>query len=102
MKKNIPVAGITKNQRLKELEKIKNKYEKKGYLFIEYIDDGMTKSIAIFEIDENNIKQSSGLFTKIFLGFILIIIVLIIISPTKPIENNTLQETTTLSTDEIL
>lgn len=101
MKKNIPVAGITKNQRLKELEKIKNKYEKKGYLFIEYIDDGMTKSIAIFEIDENNIKQSSGLFTKIFLGFILIIIVLIIISPTKPIENNTLQETTTLSTDEI-
>jgi len=50
MKKNISVSGLTKNQRLKELEKIKTKYQKKGYVFIEYIDNGITKSIAILSL----------------------------------------------------
>ncbi|MDN5049775.1 NTF2-like N-terminal transpeptidase domain-containing protein [Aliarcobacter butzleri] len=76
MKKNIDIVGLTKKQRLEELEKAK----KEGYTSIEYTDNGITKSFTTFEIDEANIKQSSGLFTKIFLGIILTIIILIIIS----------------------
>ena len=79
MKKNIDIAGFTQKQRLDELERIKTKYEKKGYKYIDYTDNGMTKSFATFEIDEANIKQGSGIFKKIFLGIIVVIIVLIII-----------------------
>lgn len=59
-KKNISVAGFTKNQRTKELEKIKKKYSKKGYEFVEYIDDGVTKSIAIFEVDDSILKKEKS------------------------------------------
>ena len=81
MRKNINIAGFTQKQRLDELEKVKGKYSKKGYTFINYTDHGMTKSFATFEIDEANIKQGSGLLKKIFLGIIVVIIVLIIIAP---------------------
>lgn len=74
MKKNIPVAGITKNQRLKELEKIKKKYEKKGYSFIEYIDDGITKSIAIFEVSDVVAKKDKSSLIKNSLIFLILII----------------------------
>lgn len=59
-KKNISVAGFTKDQRIKELEKIKKKYSKKGYEFVEYIDDGVTKSIAIFEVDDSILKKEKS------------------------------------------
>ena len=81
MRKNIDIAGFTEKQRLDELERVKAKYSKKGYTFVNYTDDGMTKSFATFEIDEANIKQGSGIFKKIFLGIIVVIIVLIIIAP---------------------
>lgn len=81
MKKNIDIVGFTEKQRLDELERVKAKYEKKGYTYIDYTDNGMTKSFATFEIDEANIKQGSGIFKKIFLGIMVVIIVLIIIAP---------------------
>ena len=81
MRKNIDIAGFTQKQRLDELERVKAKYSKKGYTFVNYTDHGMTKSFATFEIDEANIKQGSGIFKKIFLGIIVVIIVLIIIAP---------------------
>ncbi|RXI27680.1 hypothetical protein [Aliarcobacter trophiarum] len=89
MKKNIDITGFTQKQRLDELEKIKTKYEKKGYTYIDYTDNGMTKSFATFEIDEANIKQGSGIFTKIFLGIIIVIIVLIIMTPSDNKEKET-------------
>ena len=89
MKKNIDIAGFTQKQRLDELERIKTKYEKKGYKYIDYTDNGMTKSFATFEIDEANIKQGSGIFKKIFLGIIVVIIVLIIIAPSDNEEKET-------------
>ena len=74
MKKNISVSGLTKNQRLKKLEKIKTKYQKKGYVFIEYIDNGITKSIAIFEISEENLKKNkSTLYKNISIFFVILI-----------------------------
>ncbi len=76
-KKNISVAGFTKDQRAKELEKVKKKYSKKGYNFIEYIDDGVTKSIAIFEVDDSILKKEKsknlitiGIIIMIFAFFI--------------------------------
>ena len=89
MKKNIDIAGFTQKQRLDELERIKTKYEKKGYKYIDYTDNGMTKSFATFEIDEANIKQGSGIFKKIFLSIIVVIIVLIIIAPSDNEEKET-------------
>ena len=89
MRKNINIAGFTQKQRLDELERIKTKYEKKGYKYIDYTDNGMTKSFATFEIDEANIKQGSGIFKKIFLGIIVVIIVLIIIAPSDNEEKET-------------
>ena len=89
MRKNIDIAGFTEKQRLDELERVKAKYSKKGYTFVNYTDHGMTKSFATFEIDEANIKQGSGLFKKIFLGIIVVIIVLIIIAPSDNEEKET-------------
>ena len=60
MKKQIVVGGFTKEQREKELEKIKNKYSKKGYEFLNYIDNGALKSVAIFEVDENKIRKEKA------------------------------------------
>lgn len=87
MKKNIDIVGFTEKQRLDELERVKAKYEKKGYTYIDYTDNGMTKSFATFEIDEANIKKGNGLFTKIFIIFFVVIVGLLILSPDKPIEN---------------
>ena len=90
MKKNIQVSGFTKAQRLKDLEKIKTKYLKKDYKFIEYIDDGITKSIAIFEVDEKIIKKEKN--KKITIAVVsLLIIVFFIFSTTK--ETNFLEKT---------
>ncbi len=77
MKKNIQVSGFTKVQRLKSLEKIKSKYLKKDYKFIEYIDDGITKSMAIFEVDEKIIKKEKKRKTIIVIGSLFIIVFLI-------------------------
>lgn len=60
MKKNIVVGGFTKAQREKELEKIKAKYKKKDYKFIEYIDNGSLKSIAIFEVNASILKKEKS------------------------------------------
>jgi hypothetical protein len=72
LKKNISISGLTQIQREKELEKIKIKYEKKGYNFVEYRDNGMAKSIAIFDVDESILKKEKP--SKILLFFILIFI----------------------------
>ena len=60
MKKQIVVGGFSKEQREKELEKIKSKYAKKGYSFIHYIDNGALKSVAVFEVDENRIRKEKA------------------------------------------
>ena len=57
MKKQFVVGGFSKEQREKELEKLRAKYSKKGYKFIHYIDNGALKSVAIFEVDEALIKK---------------------------------------------
>lgn len=57
MKKAIAIGGFTKEQREKELEDKKQKYSKKGYEFIEYIDNGTLKSVAVFEVDEAYLKK---------------------------------------------
>lgn len=70
-KKTISVSGFTKDQRAKDLERIKKKYKKKGYVFIEYIDDGITKSTAIFEVDEAILKKDK--LTKIVAAVIIVV-----------------------------
>ncbi len=60
MKKQIVIGGFSKEQREKELEKIKKKYTKKGYRFINYIDKGALKSLAIFEVEESIIKKEKA------------------------------------------
>jgi hypothetical protein len=93
MKKNISVSGLTKNQRLKELEKIKTKYQKKGYIFIEYIDNGMTKSIAIFEISEENLKKNKSTLLKKSVIFFMVLAAIIYFS----INSNDYNNNTTLN-----
>ena len=56
-RKNIVVGGFTKEQRDSQLEKIKIKYEKKGYKFLEYIDNGTLKSVAVFEVSDYILRQ---------------------------------------------
>lgn len=73
MKKTIVVGGLTKDQREKELEKIKKKHEKKGYQFLEYIDNGMLKSVAIFEVSDEIIKKEKS--NKLVLAGILFMII---------------------------
>lgn len=92
MKKNIDIVGFTQKQRLEELERVKEKYTKKGYTFVDYTDNGVTKSFATFEIDEANIKQGSGLFTKIFFGVIIGIIVLMMIRTSQDTSEKTVIE----------
>ncbi|NVJ54668.1 MAG: hypothetical protein HWD90_13345 [Campylobacteraceae bacterium] len=60
MKKQIVVGGFSKEQREKELEKIRAKYSKKGYTFIHYIDNGALKSVAIFEVDEEKVRKEKA------------------------------------------
>ena len=107
MKKNISVSGFTKNQRLQELEKVKSKYEKKGYVFLEYIDDGVTNSIAIFEVDETILKNEKTT-TKIAIGIIaaLVIAFLFMSGDNETIDNKSmgdksLKEATNLSLEEL-
>jgi hypothetical protein len=93
MKKNISVSGLTKNQRLKELEKIKTKYQKKGYVFIEYIDNGMTKSIAIFEISEENFKKEKfTLYKNISIFFVILIAISFFINSDNNDGSNIVEE----------
>ncbi|RXK07000.1 hypothetical protein [Halarcobacter bivalviorum] len=60
MKKQIVVGGFSKEQREKELEKIKKKYSKKGYKFLNYLENGALKSVAVFEVDEAIIKKEKA------------------------------------------
>lgn len=73
MKKTIVVGGFSKEQRLKDLEKIKTKYEKKGYKFQEFIENGALKSVAIFEVEKAIIRKEQSrnliLLGVVFLGF---------------------------------
>ena len=73
MKKNIVVGGFNKEQREKNLEKIKEKYSKKGYKFLEFIDNGTLKSLAIFEVDESILRKEKQRTLFIFAGFFMIL-----------------------------
>lgn len=71
--KNIVVGGFTKEQREKELVRVKNKYEKKGYKFIKYLDNGTLKSIAVFEVSASIIrKERSAQLVVLGAGFLII------------------------------
>ncbi|MFA6740325.1 MAG: hypothetical protein WCR78_02435 [Arcobacteraceae bacterium] len=72
-KKNIVVGGFSKEQREKELEKVKTKYEKKGYKFLQYLDNGTLKSIAVFEVSDAIIKKErSTQLIVVGVGFLII------------------------------
>jgi len=72
-KKNIVVGGFSKEQREKELEKVKTKYEKKGYKFLQYLDNGTLKSIAVFEVSDSIIKKErSTQLIVVGVGFLII------------------------------
>lgn len=73
MKKSIVVGGFSKEQREKELIKIKEKYGKKGYRFLEYIDNGTLKSVAVFEVDESILRKEKSL-KLILLGVFFLLI----------------------------
>lgn len=60
MKKNIVVGGFTKEQREKDLEKVKAKYEKKGYKFLEFIENGAMKSVAVFEVEKSIVRKEQS------------------------------------------
>ncbi|WP_321470742.1 hypothetical protein [Halarcobacter sp.] len=73
MKKTIVVGGFSKEQREKDLEKIKTKYEKKGYKFLEFIENGALKSVAVFEVEKAIVRKEQSknliLLGVLFLGF---------------------------------
>jgi len=73
VKKNIVVGGMSKSQREKELEKIKSKYSKKGYSFINYIDNGTLKSVAVFEVDESVLRKEKSQKLLMVGGFFLVL-----------------------------
>ncbi len=99
-KKTISVSGFTKDQRAKDLERIKKKYEKKGYVFIEYIDDGITKSTAIFEVDEAILKKDK--LTKIILAAIIVFGIIYLSVTSSDIKDDyTVKEAKLLSLDKI-
>ena len=78
-RKNIVVGGFTKEQRDSQLEKIKIKYEKKGYKFLEYIDNGTLKSVAVFEVSDYILrKEKSVQLIVAGIGFLIIAAVLYI------------------------
>ncbi|WP_419768548.1 hypothetical protein [Arcobacter sp.] len=92
MKKTVSITGLTKAQREEDLERIKKKLEKKGYVFIEYIDDGITKSNAIFEVDEIIVKKEFVKKAKIW-GIVIIVIAIIVFFSSPSYDN---QKETTL------
>lgn len=57
--KNIVIGGFSKEQREKELEKTKAKFEKKGYKFLKFEENGTLKSVAVFQVDEAILKKRS-------------------------------------------
>lgn len=61
MKKSIVIGGFTKEQREKDLEKIKQKYSKRGYKFLNYMDNGALKSIAVFDVDESILRKEKSI-----------------------------------------
>jgi len=73
MKKNIVVGGVNKEQREKNLEKLKEKYSKKGYTFSEYIDNGSLKSVAVFDVDENILRKEKQKTLYIYASFFLLL-----------------------------
>lgn len=73
MRKEIVVGGFTKEQREKNLEKIKEKYSKKEYQFLEYIDNGTLKSVAVFEVDEIALKKEKQKNLYIYAGFFMLL-----------------------------
>lgn len=75
---------------------------KKSYVFLEYIDDGVTNSIAIFDADESILKNERTT-TKIAIGIIAAIIIAFIFIPgddkssgSDSLESKSLKEATTL------
>lgn len=75
--KQIVVGGFSEAQRKKELEKVKVKYEKKGYKFLKYIDNGALKSVAVFEVDESILrKEKSAQLIVAGIGFMVIAAIL--------------------------
>lgn len=79
MKKNIVVGGFSKEQREKELEKIKEKFSKKGYEFVEYLDNGALKSVAVFEVDEQVVRKEKSKNLFILAGFFMLLSVFLYI-----------------------
>ena len=73
MKKNIVIGGLSKSQREKELEKIKTKYSKKGYKFINYVDNGTLKSVAVFDVDDNILRKEKSQKLLLASGFFMLI-----------------------------
>jgi len=72
-KKSIVVGGFSKEQRQKELEKVKAKYEKKGYKFINFLENGAMKSVAVFEVSDAILrKERSMQLIVVGIGFMII------------------------------
>ena len=80
MQKNIVVGGFNKEQREKNLQKIKEKYSKKGYKFLDYVDNGTLKSIAIFEVDENILRKEKSRNIFILSGIFFLISIYLFIN----------------------
>lgn len=102
-KKTIVVGGFTKAQREKELEKVKKKYQKKGYKYQEYIDNGALKSTAIFEVDDSILKKEKS---KQFITFgVILLFVAFIIYPssgnTKVINKSEVKEKWPFTVDKV-
>lgn len=75
--KSIVVGGFSQEQRKTELEKVKAKYEKKGYKFLKFVDNGVLKSVAIFEVDEAILrKEKSAQLIVAGIGFMVIAAIL--------------------------
>jgi len=73
VKKNIVIGGLSKSQREKELGKIKTKYSKKGYKFINYVDNGTLKSVAVFDVDDNILRKEKSQKLLLASGFFMLI-----------------------------
>ena len=64
---------MSKKQREQELEKVKTKHAKKGYKFINYVDNGTLKSVAVFEVDEAILRKEKSQKLFIIGGFFLLL-----------------------------
>ena len=76
-RKNIVIGGFTKEQRVKDLEKTKTNYKKKGYKFLKFEENGTLKSVAVFEVDEAILKKEKSLqLIVIGIGFLVVAAIL--------------------------